>query len=71
MHGPSLQAHLTDVEHPHLFAVHLGESKVAGSWREFVPTTEKPPWPSRDVPPDGRIGISGVAKAEVSRPALR
>src|SRR5215218_5876432 len=68
MHGASTQAHLMKVEHTR-FPVHLGKSKAAGSSRELVPTSEKPPYPARYMPPKSRIRLGGVAKAEVLGPS--
>src|SRR4029079_18152814 len=68
MHRSSLQAHLMEVNHTHL-AVDLGESEVAGSSWEFVPTTEKPPYPARNMPPQSRVRPAGVGKPEVLGPS--
>jgi hypothetical protein len=49
-------------------AVHLQNSKAAGSTRQFVPSPEELPHPGGYMPLDGLIGLGGVAELKVFRP---
>jgi hypothetical protein len=68
MHGPSSQARLPGIDHPH-YPENLGVAEPLGSAdAQFVPSTEKPSNTFEHVPADRCIGIPCVAKAEVLSP---